>query len=67
MARFKWFNEDSKITRSEEGLGHALNGKHVAAVVASLLVIATFAADGPTSCSGLPTTRAISLRRKRPL
>jgi hypothetical protein len=46
MARFKWFNEDSKITRSEEGFGHALNGKHAAAVVASLLVIATFAAVG---------------------
>ena len=46
MARFNWFNTDSKALRSEEVSRRALNGKQVAAVTASLLIITTFAAVG---------------------
>lgn len=46
MARFNWWNTDSKALRSEGVSRRARNDKQVAAVTAGLLIITTFAAVG---------------------
>jgi hypothetical protein len=46
MARFNWFNADSKAAHSQELSGRAPSGKQVVAVAASLLIMTTLAAIG---------------------
>ena len=56
MARFNWFDADSKAAHSEELSGHAPSGKQVVAVTTGLLIITTFAAVGCSKSKQPPRT-----------
>jgi hypothetical protein len=56
MARFNWFNADSKAAHSQELSGHAPSGKQVVAVAASLLMMTTLAAVGCSKSKEPPRT-----------